>query len=199
MLIEHFALTPEQQTALASLARDSVNTLPVTMGFSTTDANDFAQSVLNDFNNAAAISNNSADSAALYGIYRSRNQSLTTTANDLTEQNKKTQNALTTDLETSNRQVEMNNWEYEDKMDTLFFLQVLFIALCISAISLYLRQSMILTSGVSFTIIGIVIVVACLVLFNRWFYTLRIRDKRYWNRQYLPADRDISSQINKCP
>lgn len=193
----NFQPTTTEQTNLAGLLRSAGITLPGNT-FDTDTVNQILQNNETAMDNGLTIGKNSSDSAIAYAMYSSRNKSLTDIADKLTSTNTKTSQAYQSEKETATRQVEINTWEYENKMDTLFFLQVLFIALCISAVSLYLRHSFILSGGVAFGIIGISILVAVLVLLNRWIFTTRMRDKRYWNRQYIPASKSLSSDINKC-
>jgi hypothetical protein len=132
-----------------------------------------------------------------YAFYASRNKSLTDVFTSLTDTNKKTENSIERELTTTSRQVEINQWEYEHKMETLFFLQLLFIALCISAGILYLRHIQILTPSVTYIILSIVGLILLMILLNRMSYTLKKRDKKYWNRGSIPSG---SLGIgNKCP
>lgn len=198
MLREQFwDLTAAEKQSIASFLRSENITIPSST-FDQASVDTVINEATGSFDQSIAIGQNTSDSLTAYALYQSRNQSLTNIANDLTTENNKQKQLVSKDLQTSTRQTEINNWEYENKMDTLFFLQVLFITLCISAVALYLRHSFLLSGTVAFSMIGLGILVAVLVLLNRWMFTSRLRDKRYWNRQYIPASKSLSSDINKC-
>lgn len=155
-----------------------------------------AQNLESDSSLAA---NQYSQAAVQFAMVNSRNSSLTDIANQLINTNKLSSAEQDRELQTTKRQVEINTWAYENKMDTLFFLQLLFIFFCITAVILYLRHSLLLSNGITYASIGILFIIILGVLLNRWMYTARRRDTRYWNRKYLVADTNLSSELNKCP
>ena len=182
MLLEQF-LTPAEQNTISALLRTNQINTPST--FDQAAVENVINEATGSFDQSIAVGQNTSDALTAYALYQSRNQSLTGIANDLTASNTKQKQIITKDLQTSTRQTEINNWEYENKMDTLFFLQVLFITLCISAVALYLRHSFLLSGSVAFSIMGLSILIAVLDLLNRWMFTSRLRDKRYWSMKKL--------------
>jgi hypothetical protein len=132
-----------------------------------------------------------------YGLILSRNTSLKDAADNMTTVNNRATSALEAETTTSTRQVEINNWQYENKMDTLFFLQLLFIFMCAAAILLFLRHSMMLSAFTTYLFIGILTLIMLIVLWNRWSYTTRTRDKKYWNRKRIAADGNLDASM-KC-
>jgi hypothetical protein len=91
-----------------------------------------------------------------------------------------------------NRQIEISEWTYQDRMETLFVFQVLFIALMIVAILLYLRGAGIIgTAFVAYASLLLILVVV-LIIINRSMYTNRIRDKRTWNRRDFADDNRLA-------
>jgi hypothetical protein len=154
-----------------------------------------AQNLESDSSLAA---NQYSQAAVQFAMVNSRNASLTDIANQLINTNKLSSAEQDRELQTTKRQVEINTWAYENKMDTLFFLQLLFIFFCITAVILYLRHSLLLSSGITYASIGILFLLILGVLLNRWMYTARRRDTRYWNRKYIAADTNLSSELNKC-
>ena len=138
-------------------------------------------SLFNSLNAAAANS----DNALTYGMYLSRNKTIADIAVDMTEQNKKINNGA---KDTYTRQAEINEWQAQNKLDTLFFLQILFLFLCVVTVCVFLRQYGVLPSSAMYMFIGILTFILVGILWNRMSYTRSSRDKRYWNRRYIGLD-----------
>ena len=70
---------------------------------------------------ALNLANTNSNQALLYGMYMSRNKTISDAAVDLTIQNKMFDNGTS---ETYARQGEINEWQAQNKFDTLFFFTV---------------------------------------------------------------------------
>jgi len=145
---------------------------------------------LMSLNSSDAASNNSL----AYGMLLNRNVSLSDAAKDMIAENK--QSAKGGPKETYARQGEINEWQAQNKLDTLFFLQVTFIFFTILVFLLYLRRYGI----ISLTIVGVFIVVLALIvigiLVNRASYTSNSRDQRHWNRRFLGlSDSGLTAKV----
>ena len=81
------------------------------------------------------------------------------------------------------RQYEINEWTSNNKLDTLFFYQLLLITLTIIAPLLYLNKNGLLSSIAFYGISGILAIAVILTLLIRYQYTSGSRDLRYWNRR----------------
>ena len=81
------------------------------------------------------------------------------------------------------RQYEINEWTANNKLDTLFFYQLLLITLTITAPLLYLNKNGLLPSAAFYGIVGILGIAVVLTLLIRYQYTVGSRDLRYWNRR----------------
>ena len=81
------------------------------------------------------------------------------------------------------RQYEINEWTSNNKLDTLFFYQVLLICLTITAPLLYLNKNGMLPSAAFYGIVGVLGIAVVLTLLIRYQYTVGSRDLRYWNRR----------------
>ena len=88
--------------------------------------------------------------------------------------------------ETARRQYEINEWTSSNKMDTLFFYQLLLITLSIIAPLLYMHKINLLPSTAFYGISGILGIAVVLTLIVRAQYTYSTRDLRYWNRRRYP-------------
>jgi hypothetical protein len=98
-------------------------------------------------------------------------------------------------IDLATRQIEINEWTYQNKMDTLFIFQVLFIGLTFLAILFSLKG----LSGFSgafvwYTTVVVTVLVAILII-NRAVYTNTRRDGRYWNRRRFQEDRGKGSPL----
>jgi hypothetical protein len=134
----------------------------------------------------------SATNANTYGALFQRNVAIQSMANQLTAENKKINDGS---KDTYTRQAEINEWQAQNKYDTLFFLQTLFVYFCIAVVALYLRQSGILPNTALYIILGLFGFIVFFILWNRASYTATSRDKRYWNRRYIGLD-DAASGLS---
>jgi len=91
-----------------------------------------------------------------------------------------------TDLAT--RQVEINEWTYNNKMDTLFVFQIIFLAILMISLLIALKGYGLLGSAVTWYSAGIITLLCVIVVFNRAYYTAVLRDKRYWNERRFSDD-----------
>jgi hypothetical protein len=134
-------------------------------------------------------------------MYLSRNKTVSDIANTLTKQNYLVKNGPS---DTFTRQGEINEWQAQNKLDTLFFLQTLFIYLTAFVVLLFLRRYDLLPSPAFYLLSGILTVAVVGILWNRAYYTAFSRDKRYWNRRFigldtairLPTHHEINIQYN---
>ena len=81
------------------------------------------------------------------------------------------------------RQYEINEWTSNNKLDTLFFYQLLLITLTILAPLLYLQKNGFIASTAFYGVAGVLGIAVVLTLIVRAQYTMGARDLRYWNRR----------------
>ena len=143
-----------------------------------------------NFNTAFNGAEGSGQDVLTYGSLISRNISVRNIAKQMTDQNYK---VLHGPKDTYTRQGEINEWQAQNKLDTLFFLQITFLFFTLTVILIFLNQWGALPSQVVSLIIGILVVVVIGVLWNRASYTAQTRDKRYWNRRYIGLDSGITA------
>jgi len=95
-------------------------------------------------------------------------------------------------LDTTRREVEINNWYYENKRETLFVLQfILLMVLTITVILAAKSKGWIAEDGANY-LMGFVVVIGGGVALYCWFYTRKIRDPRYWNQRNFPQDGKVA-------
>lgn len=150
--------------------------------------NNFLQSL----NTAEGSSNN----LLTFGDVASRNESLQYIAEDMIEQNKK---AIDGSKDTYTRQGEINEWQAQNKLDTLFFLQLTFLFFTAMVIMIFLRQYGFMTTGMIWLLGGFFLLILIGTLWNRLSYTMNSRDGRYWNRRFIGlTDSGLSSTAATC-
>jgi len=80
------------------------------------------------------------------------------------------------------RQKEINEWANQNKLDTLFFLQILFLCLTFISSMVYLNSRGLVSSYLLNLFIVLASVFAVFVLINRARFTAVKRDSRYWHK-----------------
>lgn len=128
-----------------------------------------------------AQKNNAIQTSLLF--YQQRNKDLQDVGSGFDAQNKAAIETTRYNNDLATRQYEINEWSYNNKMDTLFVFQLLFVSLVISAILVYLSNIGLFGSALLGLLCGLLLVVVILVLVVRAIYTAKIRDQRYWNRR----------------
>lgn len=81
------------------------------------------------------------------------------------------------------RQVEINNWYYEDKLETLFFLQIFFMTMLSMSIIFYLQKSNIISTTIAGSVTFVLLLVTGLIGLYRYVYTRSYRDSRWWYKR----------------
>lgn len=91
---------------------------------------------------------------------------------------------------TDGRQHEINEWSNSNKLDTLYFMQILFICITFITIMMFLKVRGLL-SPVLFMILSIIAgLVAVFALILRARYTSVVRDSRYWHKARFSSEQN---------
>ena len=98
-----------------------------------------------------------------------------------------------------NRQYEINEWSNENKLDTLFFMQILFITVMFISGLLFLRSRDIIPPMLFFILVSIASVTSVLILLSRARYTNVLRDSKYWHRARFPSMPNKFPTVAKPP
>jgi hypothetical protein len=94
---------------------------------------------------------------------------------DRNSRNKKINEDLT------RRQVEINDWYYENKRETLFVLQLILLTALTVVVLLYMKSSGMIGPAMSDYILFFILLITAGTWIYRWYYTTYIRDRRFWN------------------
>lgn len=125
--------------------------------------------------------NNAIQTSLLF--YQQRNKDLTEMGGAFDMQNKSAIQTAKYNNDLATRQYEVNQWSYENKMDTLFVFQLLFVSLAVSALLAYLSKIGLFGNALLGVLCGLLLVIVIIVLIARAIYTAKSRDQRYWNRR----------------
>ncbi len=139
-----------------------------------------------------------ADLAMGYSYIRSNDVLAAQTA--LNTWNSHGKDSLARDADVTRRQFEINEYHYYNKLDTLFFLQVFFIAVLVMIILFYFNRRGFLTTAATGLLTAVLAVIIVIIGISRYFYTIRTRDRRLWHRRYFNKEGPPVDLISaKCP
>jgi len=128
-----------------------------------------------------AVRNNSIQHSLLF--YHMRNRDLGDLGKAFVSSNKGAIDIATNNKNLANRQNEINEWAYGNKLDTLFVFQILFITVLLSAGLVYLQKLGFYSPAFLGVVTGILLFIDIVIIINRVNWTTRVRDQRYWNRR----------------
>ena len=126
-----------------------------------------------------------------------RTNELIDTENSIIAEQENQLNSKSSNNDLTRRQVEINNWYFENKRETLFVLQFVLLVVLSVVVVLYLAHAGWMTQDAADYTIGFVLVVGAGTWMYRWYYTSRIRDARYWSKRKFAADAPASGST--CP
>jgi hypothetical protein len=130
--------------------------------------------------------------------YYTRNKDLDTLQKDLLSRTKYDAESTRHDKDLAQRQYEINEWSYGNKMDTLFVFQMILVALALLTPLLYFsRQGLVPTSILTGVAVLFAIIIA-LTIAVRAQYTAYSRDQRYWNRRQFDRQGGPPIPIPSC-
>lgn len=91
-------------------------------------------------------------------------------------------------IDSINRQSEINDWEYQSKLELLFMLQLVFLVLMVITILVILWKYDIM--NMAYILFLGLFLFGCLAAlwYFRSAYTRNVRDKRFWNKRRFEGD-----------
>lgn len=125
--------------------------------------------------------------------YISRTGDLTNLAGDIDEVAAKQLTTSDINSDLIGRQNEINEWANENKLDTLYFLQILFVCLTFIATMVFLESKGLIPSFLLNLLIVLAAFLAVFVLVTRARFTSIRRDSRYWSK--LRFGREVKDNI----
>ena len=164
--------------------------------------NRLSDGLANSFTAGLKTANNTAVNYDILSDYVIQTKNVDNTVGELAKQNTKNANIADRNVATNSRIREIKEWYYNNKLDTLFVFQLIFISICFLAVLAFLIKLGFISSAVFGICVGIAIVVMILLIANRAVYTDKVRDKRFWSkRNYGIVGSPLPGGIvpTKCP
>jgi len=181
-----FAAVDKSTVDTLGTAGGTINTVSITNKIHNAERSNF----LTTLNSSDGASNN----ALTYGMLLNRNETLSNSVKEMIAENKKA--TVGGPKDTYARQGEINEWQAQNKLDTLFFLQITFLFFTVLVFLLFLRQYGVIPSSILWIITGVLGLIVVGTLVSRVSYTSNSRDQRHWNRRFLGlSDSGLSAKI----
>jgi hypothetical protein len=131
-------------------------------------------------------------------FYSTRNDDILTLQTDMVQKTRAAVSGIRHDKDITRRQTEINEWYYNDKLETVFFLQLFFVVMLAMAIVMYLlKNTLISTPFAAFLTVVLMVGVGFVGLY-RWRFTNNDRDGRFWHKRYFYTPPKPSSP-DPCP
>jgi hypothetical protein len=147
----------------------------------------------NVFNKVYGDLNRAAKSQESVLMYNERNKQVYSMQDKVYNNQKNMAAGMLDDQNLASRKNEMNEWSVGNKNDTLFVYSALFISLSALLLCVVLWKMQIISGYFSGSLMGLILGIFVLILFNRSQYTSNKRDQRYWNRK------NFSGKYGKIP
>lgn len=100
-------------------------------------------------------------------------------------------------IDLASRQIEISEWSYNNKMDTLFVFQILFMSILFVSILMALKTTGMIGGPFIWYSVSIVIFIVVIIIINRSIYTENRRDTRLWNRRKFNGDNKMDSPLGR--
>jgi len=150
----------------------------------------------NDLFDQTTGSDNSVTSAA---YYLARTFDLNNLTKDIDLVAVKQLESIEINTRLAGRQNEINDWANFNKLDMLYFMQILFLSLSLAGIMAYLLSVNAIGHSLFVFICIVITSVAALVLLLRWRYTNVKRNNRYWHKAIFPRqNNNFRVESNVC-
>lgn len=116
-------------------------------------------------------------------FYKTRSGDVDNITDVILQNNQKISTLIQQDKMNSKRQFEINEWYNYDKLETLFFLQVVFMASLAIAIVMFWTKKGMITVGLAGVLYGILGLGVVSIGLYKYFYTEGARDVKLWHRR----------------
>lgn len=151
------------------------------------------------FGQSLANTQNTARNFDIMTNYTTQSSNLNTVVKDLAGTQDYNMSTAKRNSDTAQRNQEIKEWYYNNKLDTLFVFQLIFISLCVLAAIAFAAKMGFISNTLVGVLIGFQIVVIILIISNRAIYTEKVRNKRYWNKRiYGVVGSSLPGGIQKC-
>ena len=151
------------------------------------------------FGQSLSNTQNTARNFDVMTNYTTQSKNLNTVVSDLAGTQDSNLSTAKRNSDTAQRNQEIKEWYYNNKLDTLFVFQLMFISLCILAAIAFAAKMGFISNTLVGILIGFEVVIMILLISNRAIYTDKVRNKRYWNKRiYGVVGSPLPGGIQKC-
>jgi len=116
-------------------------------------------------------------------FYKIRNRDLSGIQDQMAERSRAAVSGIKHDKDLTRRQVEINQWYFEDKLETLFFLQLFFMVMLASVVIIWLQRNAFITMPFAAFLTSVLFAIVVAAGLYRWRYTSDFRDPRFWSKR----------------
>jgi len=116
-------------------------------------------------------------------FYKTRSGDVDAVTSAMLDNNLKIEMGIARDLANSRRQFEINEWYNNNKLETLFYLQLVFMSVLLIAIVMYFTKKGMITVGLAGIIYGAIALTLVFVGLYKYYYTNNARDTKLWHRR----------------
>jgi len=151
------------------------------------------------FGQSLSNTQNTARNFDIMTNYTTQSKNLNTVVSDLAGTQDFNLSTAKRNSDTAQRNQEIKEWYYNNKLDTLFVFQLMFISLCVLAAIAFAAKMGFISNTLVGILIGFEVVIMILLISNRAIYTDKVRNKRYWNKRiYGIVGSPLPGGIQKC-
>ena len=151
------------------------------------------------FGQSLSNTQNTARNFDIMTNYTTQSKNLNTVVSDLAGTQDFNLSTAKRNSDTAQRNHEIKEWYYNNKLDTLFVFQLMFISLCVLAAIAFAAKMGFISNTLVGILIGFEVVIMILLISNRAIYTDKVRNKRYWNKRiYGVVGSPLPGGIQKC-
>jgi len=151
------------------------------------------------FGQSLSNTQNTARNFDIMTNYTTQSKNLNTVVSDLAGTQDFNLSTAKRNSDTAQRNQEIKEWYYNNKLDTLFVFQLIFISLCALAAIAFAAKMGFISNTLVGILIGFEVVIMILLISNRAIYTDKVRNKRYWNKRiYGVVGSPLPGGIQKC-
>jgi len=153
----------------------------------------------NSFGQSLSNTQTTARNFDIMTNYTTQSNNLNSVVSDLAGNTSSNMATAKQNADTAQRTQEIKEWYYNNKLDTLFVFQIIFISVCMLAAIAFAAKMGFISNTIVGILIGIEVVVMILLIANRAVYTEKVRNKRYWNKRiYGVVGSTLPGGTKKC-
>jgi len=131
-------------------------------------------------------------------FYKTRSSDVDTITGAMLQNNNNLMGNIIHDKDLSKRQFEINEWYNYNKLETLFYLQLVFMCSMAASIVMYLTKRGTVSTGVAVIIYSLLALTVLVVGAYRYFFTNDTRDVKLWHRRYFASTPPAPKPAKEC-